>query len=100
MTHLGDILTEIFSGEDHGFAASIAKRCGLSPSTMSKLSSGRMTHLHPKHVLKIADAITDDPYERAEIIAAHMKDESCGYSPGMIEIKIRSGNPSGKPKSK
>ena len=41
----------------------LAKRAGLSPTTILKLESGRVDEPHPRTIRKLADALEVDPDE-------------------------------------
>jgi transcriptional regulator with XRE-family HTH domain len=99
MTHFGNAIARILLNHPRGHAQRIADKIGMSRSTISKLQNGPIMHLSPKRLKKLVDALSENEYERAELIAAHMKDESCGYVPGMIEVRIKSGKQSGNGKN-
>lgn len=89
MTHLGTIIRRILSERPKVTAAAIAEQAGVDRSYVSRIMHGR-TGVSREVMAQIALALGGNTAERAEIIAAHMKDESCGYYPEFIKV-ITSG---------
>lgn len=87
MTHLGNAISRLMITYPKHTAADIAKKAGFHRSYLSRLQSGQVG-ISPKALVKLANAITRDGRERAELVAAHMKDESCGFYPDLIQITI------------
>lgn len=84
MTHLGIAISRLLF-ENKQLSTNVAKKAGIDPSYLSRLQKGQVG-VSPETLLRIAKALGKTSIERAEIIAAHMKDESCGLCPGQIQI--------------
>ena len=95
MIHFSKAINSIISRHHFGFAAEVANRAGISKAYITRLRHGDKKGITPKTLSKIVKAITSSDRERAELVAAHLKDESCGYFPDFIEIKIKRGNKNG-----
>lgn len=92
MTHLARALKRLMP---YRGSAEIARRIGISNSHLTLLRQGKRGV--SKDVLRdLAKSVCSSESDRAELIAAHLKDESCGYWPSKIEIAILSGKRSGK----
>lgn len=97
MTHLARAINHFMARNPDISAAETARRSDIDPSHLCLLRQGRRG-LSPKVLKQLASVICKTHREKCELIAAHMRDESCGYTPQFIEIKILSGKPSGKRK--
>lgn len=85
MTHLGNVINRLFL--EHGISAKkIADQAGIQTSDMSRLRSGKRRYISQENLAALAMALGRNTKERAELIAAHMKDESCGYYPDFIQV--------------
>jgi transcriptional regulator with XRE-family HTH domain len=92
MTHLGKAINRLMLERPKLSAAEIARKTRVSPAYICRLRSGQRSGVSTEVLARLAKILTDSETERAELIAAHMKDESCGYYPRLIEIRIKSGN--------
>lgn len=99
MTHLSIAINRLMLERPKLSAAEVAKKTKVSTAYISRLRSGERKGVSTEVLTRLAVALTNSTTERAELIAAHMKDESCGYWPKLIEVKILSGKQSGKRKN-
>ncbi len=100
MTHLGLAINRLMLERPNLTAVEVAKKTGVSTAYISRLRSGERSGVTAQVLSRLATALTNSSHERAELIAAHLKDESCGYYPNLIQIQIRNGKPSGNRKNR
>lgn len=98
MNHFRKAMNQIIESKPFGFSMEVARKIDVDPGYITRLKQGTRKGMSPEVRMKLICALTDSFEERAELIVAHLKDQSCGYYPGMIEIKVRSGKRSGKAK--
>jgi transcriptional regulator with XRE-family HTH domain len=95
MSHLGNAINRLMLERPQLTAAEVARKTRVSTAYISRLRTGERKGISPEVLTRLAAALADTRAERAELIAAHMKDESCGYYPEFIAIRILSGNKRG-----
>jgi predicted glycosyltransferase len=83
MTHLANAINLLISGKSAG---NISKAAGIDPARLSRLRRGKTDFITQEDLSGLALAIGKNTSERAELIAAHLKDQSCGYYPDIIQI--------------
>lgn len=94
MTHIANAINRLMLKQPGMTAKWISARTGIDQSYISMLRSGKRDYISKENLASLALAIGRNTEERAEIIAAHLKDESCGFYPDLIQIKIGGKNPS------
>jgi hypothetical protein len=97
MTHLARAINHFMSRNPELSAAEVAKRSRIDPSHLCLLRQGRRG-ISSKVLKRLASVLCKTRREKCELIAAHLRDESCGYCPQFLEIKIRNGNTLGNAK--
>jgi transcriptional regulator with XRE-family HTH domain len=88
MTHLAREINRLMKQRSDLSALEIATRAKIDPSYLWMIRTKKRSA--SKDVIKtLAKLLCKTKHERAKLIAAHMMDESLGYCPRLIEIKIR-----------
>jgi hypothetical protein len=88
MTHFGKVLKRLMR-EHQIKGAHVARITSLDGGYISRLAHGQQSGASQKAVRAILRAVAKSDRDRAELIAAHMKDESCGYYPKFISVVVR-----------
>lgn len=88
MTQLANIINRLLTDRDMT-AQELSDKAGIGATWLSKIRSGRLTYVSQEHLAAIALALGRNHSEKIKIIAAHLRDESCGFAPDMIEIRAR-----------
>lgn len=92
MTHLSNAINRLMLERDL-VASDVAKKAGIDKSYFSLLRAGKVSGMSGPLLKSLASALARTPIKRAELIAAHMKDESFGYFPSRIQVEVK-GQPS------
>lgn len=87
MTHLGNTISRLMLANPKLTGKVIADKAGIDPSFLSRLQKGKIG-ISQESLAKLALAISSHQADRAELIAAHMKDQSCGFYPDLIQVSI------------
>lgn len=87
MSHLANTVSRLML-ERKLRAVYLAREVGVDPSLISRLRSHKAERISLDNLASLALALGRDKQERAEIIAAHLKDESCGFYPDFVNISI------------
>lgn len=88
MSQLGNIINRLLI-ERRLTASELCERSGVQKATLSRLRSGKRDSLAKDDLSNLARALGRNKTERAEIIAAHLRDESCDCESIQIQINGR-----------
>lgn len=92
MTHLSNAINRLMLERDL-IASDVARKAGIDKSYLSLLRSGKHGGMSGILLKRLAGVLARNPKEEAELIAAHMKDESFGYYPKHVQVEVK-GKPS------
>jgi len=92
MTHLGNIISHLLLERSEINASAVAAKAGIDRSFLSRIIKGQAS-ASKEVISKIALALGRNNSERSEIVAAYLKDKSCGYYPGAIQISVSKSTP-------
>lgn len=70
----------------------LANKTGIDPATITRWKNGEQVSITDEDLVKVAEALSDEPREQAEVVAARMKDVCLGPGSQLIELHI-SGSP-------
>jgi len=94
MTHLGTAISRLLL-QNKRLAKDVALKADIDPSYLSRVQRGQVG-ISVSNLASLALAISDRQSDRAELIAAHMKDQSCGFWPDLIQISTNGKRSEGK----
>lgn len=73
----------------HGLkAVDVATSTGIDKGNLSRILNDSQKSIRDEDLTRIAKAISNDPQEHAELVAARMKDACTGSGADLIEIRI------------
>jgi len=94
MTHLGTAISRLLL-QNKLLAKDVARKAGIDPSYLSRVQRGQVG-ISVSILASLALAISDHQSDRAELVASHMKDQSCGFWPDLIQISTNGKRSEGK----
>lgn len=96
MSYFGTTLKELLQRKGMK-AVRLAELSNVSQPTVSRYIRGDQTWVSPDDLVALAEAISNDPKEQAELIRAHLLDECKGPGSQLIDIRIDNEPGAGRP---
>jgi transcriptional regulator with XRE-family HTH domain len=88
MSYFGTALKDLLQRKNMK-AVRLAELSGVSQPMISRYIAGEDRRVSPEDVAALAESISDNPTEQAEIFRGHLMDECAGSGLKLLDIQIR-----------
>lgn len=88
MSNLAEAIQRLMEKNEVRFAVELARRTGIEEATISRWRNGIQISISDEDLEKLARAITSDPKQQAELVAARMRDVCHGPGAELVSVQI------------